>query len=172
MGLRGVQLGLRAWEFLWTLLVMALIGNMISEAFSGNPSSINYTMFLSAFSMLSLFYLIPATYNPDWAIHPIIVIVVDALNCIFFFCAAIALAAKLESHSCSNKSYVLNNEITNGSSNPTKRCREAQASTAFLWFGWAGYMASVIISVFLARSATVNLRGRSGSRRRPNMAQV
>lgn len=82
---------------------MSLIGNMINEAFSGNPSSINYTMFLAAFSMLSLFYLIPATYNPDWAIHPIIVIVVDALNCVFFFCAAIALAAKLESHSCSNK---------------------------------------------------------------------
>lgn len=54
----------------------------------------------------------------------------------------------------------------------TKRCREAQASTAFLWFGWAGYMASVIISVFMARSSTVNMRGRSGSRRRPNMAQV
>ncbi|CAI7571155.1 hypothetical protein N7533_007150 [Penicillium manginii] len=172
MGLRGVQLGLRAWEFLWTLLIMSLIGNIINEAFAGNPSSINYTMFLAAFSMLSLLYLVPATYNPDWAIHPIFVIVLDALNCVFFFCAAIALAAKLGAHSCSNQSYVLNNEITNGSSNPSKRCREAQASTAFLWFGWAGYMASVFISIFLARSATVNLRGRSASGRRPNMAQV
>jgi hypothetical protein len=54
----------------------------------------------------------------------------------------------------------------------TKRCREAQATVAFLWFGWAGYMASVIVSVFMARSSTVNLRGRSGSRRRPNMTQV
>ena len=81
---------------------MALIGNMISEAFAGNPSSVNYTMFLSAFSMLSLFYLIPATFNADWALHPIIVIIVDALNCIFFFCAAIALAAALGCRSCSN----------------------------------------------------------------------
>lgn len=172
MSLRGVQLGLRVWEFVWTLLVMSLVGNMIAEAFAGNPSSINYIMFVSAFSMFTLFYLFPASWNSDWAIHPIFMIVLDALNCVFFFCAAIALAAKLECHSCTNKSYLIHNEITNGAHNMTKRCREAQASTAFLWFGWAGYMASVIISVFMARSSTVNMRGRSGSRRRPNMAQV
>ncbi|KAJ5924317.1 hypothetical protein N7466_008504 [Penicillium verhagenii] len=173
--MRGVQLGLRAWEFLWTILIMALVGNMINDAIAGNPSSINYTMFLSAFSLFSLFYLIPASYNPDWAFHPIIVIVVDALNTIFFFCAAIALAAKLGAHSCSNLSYTLSNEITNGSNNTGKRCREGQAVTAFLWFGWAGYMASTIISVFMSRSATVNMRGRTGSSRRParpSMTQV
>lgn len=82
---------------------MSLIGNMIAEAMAGNPSTVNYTMFLSAFSMLSLFYLVPASFNTDWALHPIIMIVVDALNCIFFFCAAIALAAKLECHSCNNR---------------------------------------------------------------------
>jgi hypothetical protein len=172
MGLRGVQLGLRVWEFLWTLLIMALVGNMIAEAFAGNPATVNYSMFVSAFSMFSLFYLVPASFNSDWALHPIIMVVVDALNCVFFFCAAIALAAKLTCHSCNNQSYLISNEITNGSFNMTKRCREAQASVAFLWFGWAGYMASVIVSVFMSRSSTVNLRGRSGSRRRPNMTQV
>jgi hypothetical protein len=151
---------------------MSLVGNMIAEAFAGNPSSINYTMFVAAFSMFTLFYLFPASWNSDWAIHPIFMIVLDALNCVFFFCAAIALAAKLECHSCTNQSYLVNNEITNGATNMTKRCREAQASTAFLWFGWAGYMASVIISAFMARSSTATMRGRSGSRRRPNMAQV
>lgn len=56
----------------------------------------------------------------------------------------------------------------------SKRCREAQASTAFLWFAWAGYMASVVVSVFMSRAATVNLRSRTGSRRgaAPSMAQV
>ncbi|KAJ5108340.1 hypothetical protein N7456_005015 [Penicillium angulare] len=175
MSLRGVQMGLRVWEFVWTLLIMSLVGNMINEAFAGNPSSINYTMFLSAFSMLSLFYLIPASISDTWAFHPILVIIVDVLNNIFFFCAAIALAAKLESHSCGNSSYTLHNEITNGAHNRSKRCREAQAVTAFLWFGWAGYMASTVVSVFLSRASNVNLRGRSGSRRtagRPSMAQV
>lgn len=81
---------------------MALIGNMIAEAFAGNPSTVNYAMYTAAFSMLSLFYLVPASINTDWAIHPIIMIVVDVLNAIFFFTVAIALAAKLECHDCSN----------------------------------------------------------------------
>lgn len=71
-----------------------------------------------------------------------------------------------------SQQYLMHNEITNGAHNMTKRCREAQASTAFLWFGWAGYMASVVISVFMARASTASMRGRSGSRRRPNMTQV
>lgn len=81
---------------------MALIGNMINESFAGNPATINYTMFVSAFSMFTLLYLTPATFNPDWAIHPILMIVLDVLNAIFFLTSGIALAAKLESHSCSN----------------------------------------------------------------------
>lgn len=87
---------------------MALVGNMIAEAFAGNPSSVNYVMFVSAFSMFTLFYLVPASFNADWAVHPIIMVAVDALNCVFFFCAAIALAAKLTGNSCGNKvsSYV------------------------------------------------------------------
>jgi hypothetical protein len=76
---------------------------MIAESFAGNPSTVNYSMYVSAFSMLSLFYLVPASFNSDWALHPIIMVVVDALNCVFFFCAAIALAAKLTCHSCNNQ---------------------------------------------------------------------
>lgn len=81
---------------------MALIGNMIAEAFAGNPSTVNYSMYTAAFSMLTLFYLVPASINTDWALHPMIMVAVDLLNAIFFFCAAIALAAKLTCHSCSN----------------------------------------------------------------------
>lgn len=81
---------------------MAIVGDMIADAFSGNPGTVNYSIFTAAFSMLSLFYLVPASIQTDWALHPIIMIVVDVLNCVFFFCAAIALAAKLECHSCSN----------------------------------------------------------------------
>ncbi|KAJ5816647.1 hypothetical protein N7447_008880 [Penicillium robsamsonii] len=174
MGLRGVQLGLRAWEFIWSLLIMALVGNMIAESFAGNPGTVNYAIYTSVFSMFTLFYLVPASFNLDWALHPIIMIVVDLLNCIFFFCSAIALAAKLECHSCSDHKYLARNEITNGSHNMEKRCREAQASVAFLWFGWACYMASVIVSLFMSRSATPSSRKARGnsSRRAPNMAQV
>lgn len=90
-------------QFVWTLLVLALIGNMIADAFAGNPATVNYSMYTAAFSMFTLFYLVPASFNTDWAIHPIIMVVVDLLNAIFFVCAAIALAARLECHSCSNQ---------------------------------------------------------------------
>ncbi|KAE8146501.1 marvel domain-containing protein [Aspergillus avenaceus] len=173
MAMKGIQLGLRLWQFLWTLLIMALVGNMIADSYGGNPATVNYTMFVVAFSMLTLFYLIPATINLDWAIHPIFMIVLDTLNAIFFLTAGIALAAKLECHSCSNSEYTLNNEITNGSVHREKRCREAQASTAFLWFAWVGCMVSMVLSILMARRS-VNLRPRTGPARgaRPSMAQV
>lgn len=82
---------------------MALIGNMIAEAFAGNPATVNYAMYTAVFSMFTLFYLVPASYNIDWAIHPIIMIVLDTLNCIFFLTCGIALAARLHAHSCGNK---------------------------------------------------------------------
>lgn len=69
--------------------------------------------------------------------------------------------------------YTLNNEITNGSGDPEKRCREAQASTAFLWFAWAGYSASWLLSILQSRRAGADLRPRVGPvRGRPTMAQV
>lgn len=79
---------------------MAIVGNMISM-YSG-PSVVNYTLFVSVFSMLSLFYLIPAAFE-KLVIHPILPLVLDALNVLFTFCAAVALAAELGVHSCSSQ---------------------------------------------------------------------
>ena len=81
---------------------MALIGNMIATAFAGNPSIVNYDMFVSVFGMLSLFYLLPAAFSEGLSI-PIVAITLDVLNTIFFLCAAIATAAYLHVHSCSNR---------------------------------------------------------------------
>ena len=82
---------------------MAIVGNMIAEAFSGNPSIINYDMFTAVFGMLTLFYLIAAAFSDSFQGHPLLPLVLDALNMLFFFCAAVATAAKLGAHSCSNK---------------------------------------------------------------------
>lgn len=81
---------------------MALVGNMISESYGGNPSIINYDMFVAVIAMLSLFYLIAATVKESFMIHPFIMMAVDALNSLFFFCGAIAMAAELHVHSCGN----------------------------------------------------------------------
>ena len=81
---------------------MSLVGNMIATAFSGNPSIVNYDMFVSVFAMLSLFYLIPASINESFMIHPLLVVGLDVLNAIFYFCGGVAMASYLGVHSCGN----------------------------------------------------------------------
>ncbi|PSN73672.1 hypothetical protein BS50DRAFT_597151 [Corynespora cassiicola Philippines] len=167
---RALNLALRGWQFFCALIVMALIGNMIATAYAGNPSIVNYDMFVSVFGMLSLLYLIPTATFLDSFSFPVVNIALDVLNAIFWFCAAVATAAYLGVHSCSNEGYTASNFITNGSPNREKRCREAQASTAFLFFGWAAFTATMVFSL-LAGRGNVNMRG--GIRRGgPAMSQV
>jgi len=163
---------LRSLEFLWTLLIMALVGNIIADAFNGNPSVINYTMFVAIFSMLSLFYLFLAAWTESAPGHALLPAILDLLNTLFFFCGAVALAAKLHVHSCSNDRYTLHNSITNGAHNRKERCEEAQAVTAFLWFGFACFAVSTFFSVVGARGGGVNLRSSGIRRGGPAMSQV
>ncbi|KAF2020905.1 hypothetical protein BU24DRAFT_10747 [Aaosphaeria arxii CBS 175.79] len=169
MASKALQVGLRVWQFICALIIMSLVGNMIATAFSGNPSSVNYEMFVASFGMASLLYLLPVAILDSYTV-PMVVIALDLLNVIFWFCAAVAMAALLRVHSCSNNAYTLRNHITNGAHNRQKRCREAQASTAFLWFGWAAFVATLVISV-MSNRGSVNMRG--GIRRGgPSMSQV
>jgi len=168
-----INLAMRGLQFFWALLVMALVGNMIHDAYAGNPSIVNYDMFCAVFAMLSLFYLIPATLKEDFQFHPMLMIGLDVLNALFWFCAAVAMSAKLGVHSCGNSSYTAHNSITNGASNRTKRCHEAQASTAFLWFGFAGFVISAVLSALGGSGSGVSMRGGMGGiRRGPAMSQV
>lgn len=82
---------------------MALDGNIIADAKAGNPSIINYVMFVAVFGMLSLFYLIAGTINEAFAISGIFMVIADALNTLFFLIGGIALAAYLNVHSCGNQ---------------------------------------------------------------------
>ena len=99
---------------------MALIGAMIAQAFKGNPSLINYDMFVAVFGMLTLFYLIAAAWSDSFQGHPALPLALDALNVLFFFIAAVAMAAELGAHSCSN-SVSSTSEIDQLSTNPSVR---------------------------------------------------
>jgi len=166
---KAINLVMRGFQFFWALLIMALVGNMIATAFSGNASIVNYDMFCAVFAMLSLFYLIPATFNESFAFHPMLMVGLDALNALFFFIGGVATAAELGVHSCSNTGYTTSNHVTNGSHDTAKRCREAQASTAFLWFGFAAFVVSAVFSGLSSRGGG----GSVGSfRRGPAMSQV
>jgi Membrane-associating domain len=93
------QLGLRASQFLWTFLITALVGNVIAEAFSGNPSSVNYAIFVAVFSWIVLLIGIVAAWTDQ---SNFILVALDALAVVFTFIAGVVLAAKLGVHSCSN----------------------------------------------------------------------
>lgn len=109
-GLRIVNLAARLSAFLWILLTLALIGNM--EAISSGPSIVNYCMFTSVWCMLTLLYLLPATFSDAIAFHWALPVSLDILNIIFSFVAAVALPAYLHVHSCTNYvSYLLKSPI-------------------------------------------------------------
>lgn len=98
---RIIGLGLRALEFVFTVILLGLIGSLESQSDS-NPESVHFSMFTAAFSALFLLYLIPATFTESFTGHPILPIIVDALNVVFTFCAAVTLAARTKAKSCSN----------------------------------------------------------------------
>jgi Membrane-associating domain len=77
------------------------VGDIISEAYAGNPSIINYDMFVAIFSMLSLIFLITSATTGIMSDTPI-PLALDVLNTLFFFCGAVAMSAELGAHSCSN----------------------------------------------------------------------
>lgn len=163
------QLAIRGFTFLWVLLTMALVGNVIADAFAGNASSINYAIFVSTFDMLVLIIGIAAAFM-DLSSFGLILLALDGLAALFTLIAGIVLAAKLGVHSCGNQSYINSNHLTNGSNNPGKRCHELQASTAFYWFAFVGFVASAVISGLGSRGST-SMRGgiRKGG---PSMSQV
>jgi len=144
---------------------MALIGNMI--AISSGPSVINYDMFVAVFAMLSLFYLIPASFKESLTIHPMLPLILDILCTLFTLIAGIATAAYLHVRSCNNRGYLNTNIVTRGSE---QRCREGQASTAFFWFAFAAFLASTVMSGLGTRGSSGARSG--GIRRGPAMSQV
>jgi hypothetical protein len=67
--------------------------------------------------------------------------------------------------------YLRANGVTNGAVNKSKRCTEMQASCAFLFFGFAAFAASLVVSAFGMGGGGANLRpSRVG--RGPAMSQV
>jgi len=158
---RALSLGLRGFQFLMAFLVMVLIANMIQSTGSG-PAVTNFDLFASVFALLSLIYLIIATVNESFVVHPAIILALDVVNAIWMFIGGVATAAILGTRSCSSNDYLKSNKITRGSG---KRCNESKASTVFLFLGFFAFLVS---SIFTALSS----RGRVNMRSNPSMSQV
>jgi Membrane-associating domain len=69
----------------------------------GNVAIVNFDLFVVAWAMLSLFYLILATVNEAFVFHPVLMLGLDVLNTFWFFIGGVATAAILGVKSCSNQ---------------------------------------------------------------------
>ena len=125
---------IRPLQFFFAVIVLALAAALVANQPSGgSPSQINYSVFVGVFSLLTWFYtVIASSISSDGLGSAHIVIILDSLNLLFYFCGGVAMAVAMRVHSCGNIAYVVTNGITAGS---TQRCHEGQTLTAFLWFG-------------------------------------
>lgn len=171
MASRILDIGLRALALLWTLLITALIGNVIASnvnAASSASMAVNFVMFVAAWSWITCLYGLLAALFTKLA-SPMVLLFWDGLAVLFTFVAAIVLAAKLGAIDCGNinSQHKSRSWIAFGSNNDAKRCREIQASTAFMWFLWACFCASLIFTVTTFRSSGSSFRSS-----KPSMSQV
>ncbi|KAH8910994.1 hypothetical protein BR93DRAFT_303703 [Coniochaeta sp. PMI_546] len=159
------QMILRGLQFLWVLLITALIGNVIALNINGSMSAINFTMFVAVLSWLAVLYGLVVSFVESLAI-PIVMLALDGAAALFTLIAGIVLAAKLRAVNCSNPQQGPG-WIGYGSNDDVKRCREIQASTAFMWFLWATFVATLAL-------AFLGFRRMGGSARSsgPGMSQV
>ncbi|KAK2625792.1 hypothetical protein QTJ16_005104 [Diplocarpon rosae] len=164
-----LQSGLRGVQLLFVVITLALVGNVVDEAFAGNSSSINFALAVSIIELFVCLYALATVFIESLAFGKIMSIV-DIFSSIFIFIAGTVLAAKLGVHSCGNQSYIYGNPLTNGSHNPSKRCHELQAATAFYWFAFPLFVASAALG-FMGSGSSFSAR--SGIRRGgPSMSQV
>lgn len=96
------QIALRAAQFVFILLTLALVGNVIAEAFAGNSSKINYAIFVSVFDMIIILWGIAAAVSEGLAFG-IILPIADVIATLLTVIAGIVLAAGLNVHSCGNR---------------------------------------------------------------------
>ena len=88
---------LRIVQLLWTLLITALIGNVIynNVYMSGNAEApINFAMFVAVWAWIACLFGLAASLMEALAI-PIVLLVLDGASVLFTFVAAVVLSAKL-----------------------------------------------------------------------------
>lgn len=134
---------LRGTLFVWLVITLALTGSLIATQNHVNPQ-VNFGIFASAFGLVfGVFFGLGAAFIEVVA-FPIVIAVFDFLNFVFLFSAATAIAVAIRVHSCGNNAYIDANKVAQGSES---RCRKAQATVAFLYFGFFTIFGLLIYSV-------------------------
>jgi hypothetical protein len=107
------------------------MANNIDRANHGTHSIVNYSLFVGIWWLLTLLYFLPTSFIDKFSI-PIVDVAMDALSVLFSFCAAVALAAYLGAHSCSNivRHSMLHFNFTMHSANRNNRPTQRQTRSA------------------------------------------
>ncbi|KKA28602.1 hypothetical protein TD95_003947 [Thielaviopsis punctulata] len=174
MGAPGwINLGARIWQFVWTLIATALLGNVIASNIDGSSSgstTLNYSMWALVLCWIACLYGLGAAFVPAMAI-PIVLVVLDSLATLFMFIDAIVLSARIKAVDCSRlvRDKLPHNYIAWGSNNDEKRCREIQASAVFLWFLFFSFVLTLTFAVIDAKRRGLRGKGGAGG---PAMTQV
>ncbi|ROT34626.1 hypothetical protein SODALDRAFT_329491 [Sodiomyces alkalinus F11] len=158
--------GLRLAQLLWTLLVTALIGNVIDLNRNGPMAAVNFAMFTAVLSWIAALYGLAASLFSSLAI-PLVTLVLDGLATIFTFIAAVVLSARLGAVNCDVTAGRSGDWIAYGAADTEKRCRTIQASLVFMWFLFACFAAGLVFAFADFRRSGGSIRGS-----RPNMTQV
>jgi Membrane-associating domain len=169
----------RCTQLLFAIVVISLTGDIIANSYwnqvprgAGNPPQINYPMFIGVWTLLSECYFLLTIFRPlpHKEIQQYVTAALDGLNAVFYVGAAIALAAAMNIHRCSNEDYISGNPVTVGAPDEGRRCREAQALTAFVWFNFALFSVTAFFAVravFLEKTGLGDMV-ETPSRRREN----
>ncbi|CAK7221665.1 hypothetical protein SCUCBS95973_004575 [Sporothrix curviconia] len=163
----------RCVQLLFIVICVALIGNVIASNNDGHMSAINYALFACIIAWVACLWGMASAFVSMLAdgIFAYGLLAFDILAVLFTFVAAIVIPAKLKAVNCGGELTVERRGsgwIGFGSADDEKRCRELQASTAFLWFLFATLVASLLLTL-------VNFRrggGSSGGSSAPHMSQV
>ena len=113
-----VLLPIRAVQFLFTIIVLGLSGNIVNDA-GGSASEVNFLLFTSIWSFLLLIYLIATQFFMQQLTHHYATLALESLTALFWFAGFIAQAVLVSGIYCHFSG-----------------CKEAKAAAVFGAFNW------------------------------------
>jgi len=143
-------LPLRAAQAVLTIIILGLTAYAVSDwAWNWSPAELNFILFCSVWTILSLAYLTIAPVRFETAAHKFGILAAEFLTMIFWFAGFIALAVLLTDTHCYHWG----------------PCRAAKAAVVFAAFEWLLFAATTIMaSLHVWRTRNTN-----NSKHDPNM---
>ncbi|QPG74710.1 hypothetical protein FOA43_002043 [Brettanomyces nanus] len=166
------DLSLRAVNFIFLIIVLGLSGSLAATTVYQSNPQVNFCVFAAAWALLTSTIYGALAYFISFLASPLFLVIFDFLNFVFTFAAATALAVAIRVHSCSNSTYLDNNNVAQGSSD---RCRKSQATVAFLYFSFFVFLFSLVMQFLnLGKNGIFgsSYSGKSARTGVPTMAQV